>query len=110
MIWRRENAFFDIKILDEAAAQDVINFSIAEEVGKTDDIALTLYDPEDAYARRLKFGTVVGVEWGTTVTRRYSSIVTSMNGNAGDNGVKTTKQSSTIKQRLSSTAGAGVTS
>jgi hypothetical protein len=91
MIWRRENAFFDIKILDEAASQDVINFSIAEEVEKTDDIALTLYDPEDAYARRLKFGTVVGVEWGTTVTRRYSKgIVTSMSGNAGDNGVKTT--------------------
>jgi hypothetical protein len=91
MIWKRENAFFAIKILDQAAAQDVITLSIAEEVGKTDDIALTLYDPKDAYVRELKFGTVVGVEWGTTVTRRYSKgIVTSMSGSAGDNGVKTT--------------------
>jgi hypothetical protein len=62
MIWKRENAFFAIKILDQAAAQDVINLSIAEEVGKTDNIALTLYAPQDAYVRELKFGTVVGVE------------------------------------------------
>jgi hypothetical protein len=64
-----DSSFFNIFSPDvpldyNVLSDDIVNFSITEEIGKTMSGNLTLYDPNSVYSRLLRTGIRLWISWG----------------------------------------------
>lgn len=63
-----DNSFFRVDFMGDSGivniSEDVINFSVTEEIQKMTSGSITLYDPYHVYSRQLKNGKTFLLSWG----------------------------------------------